>query len=87
MAMALFVAHFATLYCQSAGGNDSTAQQIASQGKATGIMVSKSVGDVSASYQAIADDLAGWAAWKLTIYGQQLATMAKMYGMGGMWIY
>lgn len=55
--------------------------EIAAQGLAGGIQVSKSVGDVSVSYQAL-DTLAAWGAWNLTTYGQQLATQAKVVGMG-----
>ena len=28
----------------------------------------------------------GWAAWKLTTYGTQFATLARMVGKGGMYI-
>jgi hypothetical protein len=55
--------------------------QIAAQAVATGILTSKSVGDVSASYQALVA-LEDWGAWNLTKYGQQLATMAKVVGSG-----
>ncbi len=59
---------------------------IAAQGLAGGIQTSKSVGDVSVGYQALAS-LESWGAWNLTSYGQQLATMAKIIGMGPMGIY
>lgn len=55
--------------------------QIAAQGLAGGIQTSKSVGDVSVGYQALAA-LDDWAAWGLTSYGQQLATMARVIGSG-----
>jgi hypothetical protein len=35
-------------------------------------------------FATIADDLEGWAAWKLTTFGQQLATFGKLIGSGGM---
>ncbi len=60
--------------------------QIAAQGLAGGIQTSKSVGDVSVGYQAL-EALADWAAWGLTTYGQQLATMARVIGMGPMVIW
>jgi hypothetical protein len=63
-----------------------TPQQAAAQGVANGIMVSKSVGDVSASYQALSS-LEAWGAWNLTKYGQQLVTMAKVVGSGPMVIW
>ncbi len=58
-----------------------TPAQIAAQGVAQGILTSKSVGDVSASYSVL-QGLEGWGAFNLTKYGQQLATMAKTVGSG-----
>lgn len=52
---------------------------IAARGIAGGIQTSKSVGDVSVSYQALTS-LEDWGAWNLTSYGQILATMAKVIG-------
>jgi len=63
-----------------------TAAQIAAQGVATGIMVSKSVGDVSASYAAV-QGIEAWAQWNLTKYGIQFASMARVMGAGPMCIY
>ncbi len=60
--------------------------QIAAQGLAGGIQTSKSVGDVSVSYQALSA-LDSWAAWGLTSYGQQLASMARVIGSGPMVIW
>ena len=60
--------------------------QIAAQGLAGGIQTAKSVGDVSVSYQPLAS-LEDWGQWNLTIYGQQLATMARVIGSGPMCIY
>jgi hypothetical protein len=85
-AMALFIAHYATLYAKSDGNPLSNIGQIAAQGIATGIQVSKSVGDVSVSYQPI-QGIETWGAWNLTVYGQQLATLAKVVGTGPMLLY
>jgi hypothetical protein len=63
-----------------------TSAQIAAQGLAGGIQTSKSVGDVSVGYQALAS-LENWGQWQLTTYGQQLATMAAVIGSGPMVIY
>lgn len=60
--------------------------QIAAQGLAGGIQTSKSVGDVSVSYQVLTA-LEDWGAWNLTSYGQQLATMARVIGSGPMVIW
>ena len=60
--------------------------QIAAAGLAGGIQTNKSVGDVSVGYQPLAA-LEDWAAWGLTTYGQQLATFARVVGMGPMVIW
>jgi hypothetical protein len=86
VAMGLYIAHFLSLYARSDGDPNSTTGQIASQGIATGIQVSKSVGDVSVSYQAL-QGLVGWGSWNLTLYGQTLATFAKAIGSGPMLVY
>jgi hypothetical protein len=57
------------------------AAQVAAQGIATGIEVSKSVGDVSVSYAQLTS-LEAWGQWNLTVYGVQLASMAKVIGSG-----
>ena len=85
-AMALFVAHYASLYAKSDGNPTSNVGQIAAQGIATGIQVSKSAGDVNVSYQAV-QGIKDWGAWNLTVYGQQLATMARSIGSGPMFLY
>lgn len=88
LAMCLFVAHFLTLYIQSAVDPDAPAAAVIQAGQTKGLTASKSVDGVSVSYDfstALAD-LDGWAAWKLTNYGTQLATLAKAYGMGGMYV-
>lgn len=86
--MGLFVAHFTNLWLQGTANPGSSAAQVIEAGKAQGLVTSESVGDVSVSvdYNAIAGDLNGWAAWKLTVYGQQFATIGKMVGMGGMMV-
>lgn len=85
-AMGLFVAHFATLFARADANVNSNARQIASQGVAGGIQISKSAGDVSVAYATL-QGIENWAAWNLTSYGQQLATFAKVIGMGPMMLY
>jgi hypothetical protein len=87
MVMGLFVAHFITMYMQTmVDPENASPQAVAAAGQTKGLMSSKSVDSVSASYDfsAVMQDLDGWAAWKLTAYGVQYATLAKAYGMGGM---
>ncbi|HBC94291.1 MAG TPA: DUF4054 domain-containing protein, partial [Pelotomaculum sp.] len=87
--MGFFIAHFATLWLEGTAAAGSSAAKVLAAAKAKGLRTSKSVDGVSVSYDyaAIAQDLDGWAAWKLTIYGQQLATMGKLFGLGGMGVW
>ncbi|MGO4496416.1 DUF4054 domain-containing protein [Paenibacillus sp. 2RAB27] len=89
IAMGWFVAHFLTMYLQGVADPNGGAAAVIAAGQAKGLNVSESVGDVSVStdFSTIAQDLDGWAAWKLTIYGQQLATIGKLVGRGGMYVY
>lgn len=84
--MGFFVAHFVALWLQGTADPGSTARQVLAASEAKGLNTSEAVGDVSVStdYTSIGNDLNGWAAWKLTIYGQQLASISKMLGKGGM---
>lgn len=84
--MALFIAHFATLYLRSEGNPGTTAQQIAASGLEKGIIVSSAAGDVSLGRQVVSG-LDGFAGWTETTYGTQLATLAKIVGMGPSYIY
>jgi len=70
--MALYVAHFATLWLQSSSPAGSDAKRIAALGQARGIQVSRSVGDVSSSHQSVVSGWEDWGSWNLTSYGQQL---------------
>lgn len=84
-AMGLFVAHHCTLWLQTQAVDDSVGS-VAAAGQNKGAIASKSVGSVSVTYDngAVNNDLDGWASWKQTVFGTQLATMAKIYGRGGM---
>jgi hypothetical protein len=86
IAMGLFVAHFVYLWVRDTSCVASGKDGIISAGQAKGITTSESVDGVSysADIGAIANDLEGFADWKSSAYGMQLATMAKMYGKGGM---
>lgn len=85
-AMALFVAHYATLYLQSSTPTGANAKAVAQAGMAKGVQVSKGVGDASTSYQSLVAGWESWGSWNLTTYGQQLITQASIVGMGGMYI-
>lgn len=87
VAMGWYVAHFCTLFLQSAADPNSGATAVFEAGRAKGVITSKSVGDVSVSIDQNITGIDTWAAWKLTTFGQQLATMGRLYGKGGMLIY
>jgi len=81
MAMALFVAHFVTLYLMSEGNPGNTPGAIARSGLAAGVIVSQSAGDVNKSIEP--PDLGQFAGtWAMTVYGQQLKTFANTVGAG-----
>lgn len=87
--MCFFIAHFCTLYLQSVADPESGAAGVLEAGKAKGLDTSVSVGSVSVStdYSLIANSVNGWASWQLTTYGQQLSTIGKLVGKGGMYVY
>lgn len=85
--MGLYIAHYLTLYLQTQSGTPGA--QAALQGALPrGVAQSKSVDGLSISYDFMdmANDLAGYGTYKLTAYGQQLATLTKIYGHAGMWV-
>lgn len=87
MAMGWFVAHFCTLYLQTSADPNSGAATVFEAGRAQGVITGESVGDISYSVDTNIASIDGWAAWNLTAFGQQLATMGKLAGKGGMFVY
>lgn len=85
--MCLYIAHYMILYLQTQNG-DAGSQAALAGALPRGIASSKSVDGLSISYEFMgaAEDLVGYGTWKYTIYGQQLATITKMYGHAGMWV-
>lgn len=88
IAMGWFIAHFLTLYVQGMADPNSGAAGVINTGKTLGLETSKSVGDVSVSidYNTLASGINGWAQWKTTKFGQQLAGMGRLVGMGAMYV-
>lgn len=86
--MALFIAHFLTLYVKTSGTIDDPQTNLAS-GLVRGIQTSKSVDGVSVSYDvsSVLTELDGWGSYKLTEYGIQLLTMARLLGKGNMYVF
>lgn len=80
-AMGLYIAHYLTLYLQRLAANP-----IAS-GQAKGVATSKSVGDVSVSYDVSVATDPVWGDFNLTSYGQELIRKGKLVGKGGMCVW
>lgn len=87
-AMALFIAHYATLYGRSYSDGSPDLDGATSGGEIIGLVKSASLGDASVSYDnsAIVSATEDWGAWNSTIYGQQLVTEARLVKMGGAYI-
>lgn len=84
--LGLFVAHWCTLWLRSSAEPKGDAASALAGGEVRGLVSSKSVGGASVSYDltALSQDLEGWAGYKLTAFGVQFATLARMLGRGGM---
>ena len=87
-AAGLYVAHFSALYLKTYSDGSATAAQAAGSGQQTGLISEASMGDTSIKYdnEAITLTMAKWGSWNATQYGQQLISMARMIGMGGMYV-
>jgi hypothetical protein len=83
--MGYYIAHFITLFL-AASLNSVSVPGLISASAPPSLVSSESADDLSKSYdtESIAKDLEGFAVWKATTYGIQLATFAQISGMGGM---
>ena len=63
-------------------------EQVAAAAQPAGVIKSATLGDTQISYDnsAVTIGTEKWGSWNATQYGQQLATLARLVGMGGMWI-
>ena len=87
-AIGLFIAHFCTLYLQSMQPEGTDASQVLASASSAGMVTSESADGVSYSRDGSAlNDMNGWAAFKMTTFGVQFATMAKLVGRGGMYVW
>lgn len=90
-AMSLYVAHFLTLWLKTQAGSNATAAQVVATAQTLFSAQSKSVGDVSVSYDTslINGSLPGWGMWMTTTYGTQLAQLAAFLpsARAGMYVY
>lgn len=85
--MCLYIAHYLTLYIQTNNGEDDAAAALRGA-LPMGIASSKSVDGLSVSYDfmGVTNGMDDYGTWKLTLYGQQLITLTKIFGHGGMWV-
>ena len=87
-AVSLFIAHFCTLYMQSMQPEGTAAASVVAAASSAGMVTSESADGVSYSRDGSAlSDLSGWAAFKMTTFGVQFATIARMVGRGGMYVW
>lgn len=89
MGVSLYMAHFLTLYMQSIGDPDGSPMSNIEAGLARGVATSKSVSDMSISYDfgSIASEAEGWGTFKMTTFGLQFVQFAKLVSMGGMTVW
>lgn len=87
-AAGLYVAHFCTLYLKAYSDGSLSAMQAAAKGQQTGLVSEATMGDTSIKYnnEAITAAMVKWGSWNATQYGQQLVSLARMIGMGGMYV-
>lgn len=87
-ACGLYIAHFAALYLKTYAPCSENAMQAANGAAQVGTVKSAQMGDTSVSYDnsAITAGTEKWGAWNTTQYGTQLVTMARMVGMGGIYV-
>ena len=87
IAAGLYVAHFVALRMQTFA-DGSTPAATAANSANVGTVKSATMGDTSLSYDNTATNSGTekWGTWNLTRYGSQLATMARMIGIAGMYV-
>ena len=87
-ACGLYVAHNLTMYLQTYSASSSTPAQAAASGALVGVISSATLGDSSVSYDtaALTKATENWGDLNATRYGQELATKARMVGMGGTYV-
>ena len=85
-AAGLYVAHFSAMYLKTYAPSSGSTAEAAGNADQIGVVKTATMGDTSISYDnsAVSAGTEKWGAWNATQYGQQLVTMARMVGMGGM---
>lgn len=87
-AAGLFTAHHCSLYLKTYSDGSASSMRAAATSQQTGLIKEAEMGDTKVSYDntAITAATEKWGSWNATQYGQQLITMARMIGMGGMYV-
>ena len=87
-AAGLYVAHFVSMYLKTYSPGSQSTGQAAAGAQPVGAVKTTTMGDTSVSYDnsAITAGVEKWGSWNGTQYGQQLVTMARLVGMGGMYV-
>ena len=87
-AMGMYIAHYATMYFKTYSETGLKPAQLAKTGQSAGLLTQTTFGDVSVTYDVtiMTKATASWGMWNATIYGQMLATEARLIGMGGAFI-
>ncbi len=85
-ACGLYTAHNLTLYLRTYAAQSASPAQAAASGATVGVLKSATLGDSSVTYdtEALTKATEKWGGLNATQYGQTLATMARLVGMGGM---
>lgn len=88
LGMCLFIAHFCTVYLMSYTDPQGSAASVIAAGQTKGLVSSKSVGDVSVSYDfsLAMNDVTNWGQFNLTTFGNQFVSLAKLMSKGGMYV-
>lgn len=88
MGVALYVAHWATLYLRGYVPGCEDGQQAAALGTPTGAVKSVTLGDAAITYdtQPLTQGTQQWGDLNATTYGQLLAGRARLVGAGGSYV-
>lgn len=87
-AAGLYVAHFSAMYLKTWSDGSASAAGVAASAGQPGAVKQAVMGDTSISYDnsAVTAGTEKWGAWNSTQYGQQLVTLARMAGLGGVYV-
>lgn len=87
-AAGLYIAHYSTMYLRTYAPSSDSAESAAATGSLVGVVKSEKLGDTSVTYDtdALTQATEGWGNLNATLYGQMLATEARLVGMGGTFV-